>query len=282
MPLHPSFGDTGWLDQFLPYAKPLVAVALLAVFWMWETWRPFFGQPEGRWQHAARNLALAICNSLVLSLVLGTVTLMVLDWTQRQRWGALQVVAWLPPLQWGLALLILDAWMYVWHRANHSLPLLWRFHRMHHSDLHMDVTTATRFHLGEHLGGAALRLLLIPLVGFELPHLLAYEALVIGMTQFHHADISLGRADRWLRWLVVTPDMHKVHHSNWRPETNSNYSTVLSVWDRLAGSFRLRTDLGTLKFGLSEFTDPRWQHWRGMWLTPFVTRCRPESEDAPE
>jgi sterol desaturase/sphingolipid hydroxylase (fatty acid hydroxylase superfamily) len=134
--------------------------------------------------------------------------------------------------------------------------------------------------LGEHVGSAVLRLGLIPLLGFEVWNLVVYDTLVIALTQFHHADISIGRWDRWLWWLIVTPYMHKVHHSDWQPETDSNYSTVLSVWDRLAGTFRQRSDPKTLVFGLDEFTDPGWQGWWGMMKTPFVNPGR-QSRDLP-
>jgi sterol desaturase/sphingolipid hydroxylase (fatty acid hydroxylase superfamily) len=134
----------------------------------------------------------------------------------------------------------------------------------------MDVTTATRFHVGEHVGSSLLRLALIPLLGFEVWDLIVYDTLVIAITQFHHADISLGRFDYWLRLFIVTPDMHKVHHSNWRPETDSNYSTVFSVWDGLFGSLRMRSDRKSLVFGLGEFTDPDWQTCWGMMKTPFI------------
>src|SRR5260370_17575515 len=100
---------------------------------------------------------------------------------------------------------------------------------MHHSDRHMDVTTAPRFHLGEHLGAAVLRLGLIPLLGFEVWNLVVYDTLVIPITQFHHADISIGRWYPWLRWLIVTPYIHTVLHSHCRPNTDSNYSHFLPV-----------------------------------------------------
>lgn len=115
---------------------------------------------------------------------------------------------------------------------------------------------------------SGLRLCLIPLLGLSIWHLVSYEILVIAVTQLHHADISLGRFDRWLRVVIVTPDMHKVHHSCWKPETDSNYSTVLSIWDRIARSFRIRPDVRTIKFGLNDFDDPQWQTIRGMLLTP--------------
>jgi sterol desaturase/sphingolipid hydroxylase (fatty acid hydroxylase superfamily) len=257
------------LEEFF-LVKRAVPVLILALFWCWETWRPFFGQREGRWQHAARNLAIAVFNTVILGLAFGSITMTVTDWTEQKQYGLLNAIDFRGPLRFGLALGLLDGWMYLWHRANHIIPFLWRFHRMHHSDRHMDVTTATRFHLGEHVGGAILRLGLIPLLGFEVWNLVVYDTLVIAVTQFHHADISLGRWDRWLRWFIVTPDIHKVHHSDWRPETDSNYSTVLSVWDRLARSFRLRSDSKTLVFGLREFTEPSWQTWWGMVKTPIV------------
>src|SRR5205823_267259 len=98
-----------------------------------------------------------------------------------------------------------------------------------------------------------------------------YDTLLICVTMLHHANIALGRCDRWLLWLIVTPNMHKVHHSSWRPETDSNYSTVFSVWDRLAGTFRMQADPNTVQFGLPDFPEPGWQTVWGMLRTPFVT-----------
>ena len=261
---------TGATDDYARSAKFVVPVVLLALFWCWETWRPLFGQRRERLTHAVRNLAIALFNTVLLGLVFGSVTVAVAEWAEQDNYGLLHSVSLATPLQFGLALIFLDGWMYLWHRANHAIPLLWRFHRMHHSDPHMDVTTATRFHLGEHLGAAVLRLGLIPLLGIEVWQLIAYDTLVLAITQFHHADISLGRLDRWLRWLIVTPNIHKVHHSDWQPETDSNYSVVLSIWDRLAGTFRMRANPITIVFGLREFTAPKWQTWWGMWQTPLV------------
>ncbi|MDF1744155.1 MAG: sterol desaturase family protein, partial [Gimesia sp.] len=142
---------------------------------------------------------------------------------------------------------------------NHRIPLFWRFHRMHHSDPYMDVSTATRFHWGELIFSTLFRLLIIPLLGLQAWHIIVYGMLVFLSTQFHHANISIGRVDRFFRWFFVSPDMHKIHHSQIPEETNSNYSTVFSIWDRLAGTFRMRTDLKNIHFGLSEFEQPQWQ-----------------------
>jgi sterol desaturase/sphingolipid hydroxylase (fatty acid hydroxylase superfamily) len=268
------FASTPLPVEYFTLAKRAAPVLLLAVFWCWETWRPFFGHRESRFRHAGHNLAIALFNTVILGLAFGYVTATVAEWAEANQLGLLNYLGLAGPIRFAVALVLLDGWLYIWHRANHAIPLLWRFHRMHHSDRDMDVTTATRFHLGEHVGSAVLRLGLIPLLGFEVWNLVVYDTLVIAITQFHHADISIGRWDRWLRLLIVTPDMHKVHHSDWRQESDSNYSTVLSVWDRLAATFHMRSDPKTLVFGLDEFAAPGWQSWWGMMKTPFVNPSR--------
>jgi sterol desaturase/sphingolipid hydroxylase (fatty acid hydroxylase superfamily) len=158
-------------------AKRALPVLLLGLFWAWETWRPFFGRREGRWQHGGRNLVLALINNVILALVFGTSSLLLTEWARQEQLGLLNFLDRGPVLRLVVALILLDLWMYLWHRANHAVPLLWRFHRMHHSDPAMDVTTATRFHLGEHVIGAVLRLGLIPLVGLDIWHLVIYDGL---------------------------------------------------------------------------------------------------------
>jgi sterol desaturase/sphingolipid hydroxylase (fatty acid hydroxylase superfamily) len=263
--------------EYAILAKRVAPVLLLAMFWCWETWWPFFGQRDGRLKHAAHNLAIALFNTLLLGVLFGVVTTVVVDWTSRNEYGLLNSLSVAGPIRFVLALVLLDGWIYLWHRANHVVPLLWRFHRMHHSDRNMDVTTATRFHIGEHVGSSVLRLALIPLLGLEVWNIVVYDTLVIASTQFHHADIRVGRLDRWLRLFIVTPQMHKVHHSDQQPETDSNYSTVLSIWDRIAGTFRMRHDPKTIVFGLKTFTEPSWQSWWGMMRTPFVNVRRSHS-----
>ena len=254
--------------------KPLVAVGLLVVFWIWESVHPFIGHGARRWRHAARNLTLAAVSAGVLAVAFGTVTVSVAEWTAWQRIGLLHVLDLSDSVTFAVALALLDGWLYLWHRANHWVPFLWRFHRMHHSDDHMDVTTATRFHLGELVLSAGLRLLLIPLLGLSLWQLVVYDLIQLAASQFQHADISLGRGDRWLRWLIVTPAMHKLHHSRVSSEMNSNYAVGLSIWDRLAGSFRLRSDVREVDFGLDDFKDPQWQTIGGMLRTPLASSDR--------
>jgi sterol desaturase/sphingolipid hydroxylase (fatty acid hydroxylase superfamily) len=265
------FGARNMASPEALYALKAAAAALaLALFWSWETLQPFFRRGRGRLRHAGHNLALALLNTVVIAAVFGTATVAVLDRTAERGWGLLPALGLPAALRWPLALVLLDGWMYLWHRANHAVPLLWRFHRVHHADDRMDVTTATRFHPGEHFGAIVLRLGLIPLLGFTLGELLVYDSLVLLVTMFHHANISLGRWDRPLAWLVVTPGLHQVHHSRVVAETNSNYSTVLSLWDRLAGTLRRRPDPAAIRVGLDGYDSPHWQTVPGMLAAPFA------------
>jgi sterol desaturase/sphingolipid hydroxylase (fatty acid hydroxylase superfamily) len=261
----------------LVWIKPIATVVLLTLFWTWETWWPFFPTAKDRLRHAGRNIAIAVGNSVVLALFAGTATVAVIAWCEANGIGLFRWLAVSPVIAILAGIVLLDAWMYLWHRANHTIPFLWRFHRMHHADDEMDVTTATRFHIGEHLIGATLRLAWLAAWGIGLVAILIYETLVVAVTMLHHANISLGPLDRPLCWLLVTPAMHKVHHSRIRVETNSNYATLLPIWDRLAGTFRTRLDVREVNLGLDEFRDSRWQSIRGMIVTPFT---EPETQQA--
>ena len=258
------------------HGKTAAAVFFLTLFWVWESLDPSRRFPPGRLRHAGRNLSIALLNAVVLGVSFGLLATTVSDWSEERDLGLLHQFAMPEAVQLALALVLLDAWTYLWHRANHVVPFLWRLHRMHHSDDRMDVTTATRFHPGELLISSGLHLVLIPLLGFAAWHLAMYETILIVVTQFHHANISLGRFDGVLRLLIVTPDMHKVHHSNLRRETDSNYSSVLSLWDRLARTFRRRDDVATIHYGLDRFAEPRWQTVPGMLTTPLSPDNRPD------
>ncbi len=268
--------EIDWLPRLFDIRLGL-PIVVLAALWVWETACPFFELPRHRGRHAIRNLSMAMINAAAIGLLFGTVTVAASSWVTKNGIGLLQFLARFPTGRFVAGLLFLDGWMYVWHRLNHRLPILWRFHRVHHSDPTMDVTTAARFHLGEHMISASLRLMLIPLVGLSISQIVVYEIAVVVMTHFHHANISVGKVDRWLRCLLVTPDMHKVHHSRWQPETDSNYAVVLSIWDRLARTFRLNNEPRSIKFGIEECPDERSQTIHGMLRTPFV--CLQPSEE---
>lgn len=259
------------LHVILKQWQPLAAIAGLAVFWAWEMFSPYF-RFRGRGRHAVRNLTIVLFNSVVIALLFASATVASATYSESRQFGLLYLLPAAPWAHFVLALLALDFWTYWWHRANHQIPFLWRFHRMHHSDPAMDVTTATRFHTGEIAMSSALRLAIIPLVGVPLGALALYEFVLIASTQFHHANISLHpTVDRSLRAVIVSPSMHKVHHSVEIAETNSNYTSLLSVWDRLFGTFRIRKEDGGIRFGVPEYSAGEYQTVRGLLLTPFIS-----------
>lgn len=261
----------------LPELKPWLAFGLLAVLLLWETAAPFFLFPKGRARlaHGAKNMLLGLTNGIVTSLGFAGLWWWAAENSAHHGIGLLHWFSWPSAVEMVTALLLLDAWTYAWHRMSHRVDMLWRFHRVHHSDPHMDVTTASRFHVGEIIVSSVLRQPLIWLLGIRLEQLALYEVLLIAWVQIQHANISLGaRADRVLSWLVVTPFMHKIHHSRWQPETDSNYSSLLSVWDRVFRSFRTTPDPAKLRLGLDEFADERSQTLPGLLKTPLVSKSR--------
>ncbi len=249
--------------------QPFLAVAGLFLFWAWESVGPFFTESSLRWRHATRNLMIAGLNGLVLAAVFSGLTVTVGTLAEARGWGIVRWLGLSPAAQAVLTFLFLDCWTYWWHRFNHSVPFLWRFHRMHHSDPAMDVTTATRFHLGEIVFSSLLRLGLIPLIGIPVWLLIAYDMALLACTQLHHANIQLPSSlDRFIRYFVVSPFMHKVHHSRVRVETDSNFSILLSVWDRLFGSYREKEDYREIRFGLEDYDEDARQSVKGLILTP--------------
>ncbi len=159
-----------------------------------------------------------------------------------------------------IAIIVLDLAIYLQHVLFHAAPLLWRLHRMHHQDLDFDVTTGARFHPIEILLSMGIKLMVIAALGPSAAAVLVFEALLNGMAMFNHANAKLPLGlDAILRMFVVTPDMHRVHHSVLPNETNSNFGFNLSVWDRLFGTYRAQPAAGheAMTIGIEQFREPR-------------------------
>jgi len=214
---------------------------------------------ERRWQevarHGAQNIGVGVLNGTVLALLAAPLLTGVSIWIDRTEIGLVRTFG--EPWRTGIGLVLFDGWMYLWHRANHRIGLLWRFHRLHHLDAAMDVTTTFRFHPGEIALSTAARLVIMPLLGLTVQQLLFYELVMFPIILFHHSNLRLSKRVDWLlRWLIVTPTVHRVHHSWVKIETESNFGSVLTVWDRLAGTIRSLPDGTRVRFGLSEEKPP--------------------------
>jgi len=221
------------IEQLLAW-KGVAVGAWFALFFVAERWRPAAAPlvAEPPWRRLARNAALWAGNTVLSLLVV----------VPASAWAAAQALDWRPAWWTGggslvTDLLLLDVLIYWWHRANHVVPVLWRFHSVHHLDRFLDTTSAVRFHAGEVLLSALARAGVIVLLAIPLSSVLAFEALVLMAAIFHHSNLRLPPAlERALSWIVVTPSIHWVHHHRVRADTDSNYCTILSPWDRLFAS----------------------------------------------
>jgi sterol desaturase/sphingolipid hydroxylase (fatty acid hydroxylase superfamily) len=253
-------------DHLPTTAAACILILLMAL----ESWLPAALDRHHRLRHAVRNLALGSLNAALVALLATPFIAQVAVWAEENRVGLLRLLNVSPMIGGVLAILLFDAWMYLWHRANHQLGFLWRFHRVHHSDPEMDATTAVRFHTGEILISSALRLAVIPLLGITIYQLLFYKMLLLPVILFHHSNVRFPeKLDAHLRPIIVTPAIHRVHHSRLRTETDSNYSSIFSFWDRMAGTFRLRRDERPGNFGLNGYDGEECQRLSGLMLMPF-------------
>ena len=189
-----------------------------------------------RWPH---NIALLLVDIVAVRIVAPGAAIAVAMAGELNGWGLFNVIQ--PPLWLGipLAVAFLDLVIYFQHVAFHAVPTLWRLHRVHHTDLDFDVTTGTRFHPVEILMSTGIKCAAVAAIGAPVVAVLAFELLLNASSMFNHGNVHLPAGiDRWLRWLVVTPDMHRVHHSAVFNETSSNFGFSLPWWDRALGTYR--------------------------------------------
>jgi sterol desaturase/sphingolipid hydroxylase (fatty acid hydroxylase superfamily) len=198
--------------------------------------------------------AVAIAVALVM---VRPIAMHLLQLASENEWGLATITATDPAVQAALVFVLMDLSFYYWHRANHTWPLLWRFHNAHHIDPDLDVTTATRFHFVEIAYSIVFRALQVSVIGGPAWVFVAYETVFQLNTLLQHSNVRLPIAfERWLSLIVVTPRMHGIHHGKHLQETNSNWSTVFSVWDRLHGTLHLNVPQSRVDIGIAGYSLP--------------------------
>ena len=233
------------------------AIALYALFlFAAERLFPLRTPTRRLWGRLVVNLTFAGVAFIVVSTLVKPAAEWTLVWSSADDFG---LVRSLPLPLWGqaaLAFALMDLTFYWWHRANHRIPLLWRFHNIHHIDPDLDVSTAFRFHFGELAFSAGFRILQVGLIGISAWTYLIYELVFHTGTLFHHSNMRLPlKVERLLVLLVVTPRMHGIHHSQVKGETNSNYSTVFSFWDRLHRTLGINIPQAAIRIGIPGYAD---------------------------
>ncbi len=245
---------------------------LLVALWEIRAPRRILSQPKGlRWLH---NLGLTFSNSLLLRILFPAAAVGVAVFAGEQGWGLFNYYHFPLIVSATVSVILMDGIIYLQHVMVHAVPLLWRVHRVHHADLDYDVTTGSRFHPVEILLSMLIKFATILLLGPPVVAVVIFEVLLNATSMFNHGNLRLPeKVDRVLRLFLVTPDMHRVHHSIADDETNSNFGFSLPWWDRLFGTYKAQPDAGHegMTIGIDRFRDPaRVERLPGMLLLPFA------------
>ena len=226
---------------------------------------------ESKITRTSRNLAVAGVGAVALQLIETPVTRRLTELVERKQFGLLKIVRLPLALEIILAVALLDYTLYWWHVITHKVPFLWRFHRVHHVDLDMDAATALRFHAGELTVSVAWRAMQILVIGVSPASLSAWQMLLFPSILFHHSNVRLApRFERMLSRFIVTPRLHGIHHSIEQSETDSNWSSGLTIWDRLHKTLKTDVSQDEIVIGVPAFQNPAQVTLPKLLSLPFV------------
>jgi sterol desaturase/sphingolipid hydroxylase (fatty acid hydroxylase superfamily) len=263
----------------LPVSIPNLSAAGAAAFFVllliFEFLHPLRRPKRSLKERLPVNVTLSVLSFVTGAFTVRPAALGLAFWMQAHSFGALPLLSLPSWLEMAVGILWMDLTFYYWHRLNHTRPLLWRFHNVHHVDPDLDLSTSFRFHFGEVFYSSAFRVVQVGLLGIAPLTYILYEFLFNCATMFEHSNIRLPLGlERWLNKVLVTPRMHAVHHSVLGNETNSNYSVVFSWWDRLNRSLRLNVRQDELVIGVPGYLLPEDNRLTGLLKLPFE-RQRP-------
>lgn len=248
-----------------------VTASLLGMEWA----APFRMPIQSKLEHVSTNLVIFGSNSLIAQFIAGWTLLIWSSYVSSEGWGILYHLGVGPVPHVIVSIILLDLVAYGLHRLYHRVPLLWRFHRAHHSDLDMDATTSIRFHLGEVVITTGIKGLSVWALGVSPAGFLISESLTLAAGLFSHGNIRVPkRLESWLRVAIVTPTMHWIHHSRRPSEHNANLGAVFSSWDRVFGTYRMGAAQHDIQFGLDEYPRPEDVAFLRFWRMPFDEPCR--------
>lgn len=231
---------------------------------------PFYKKRLNILKHDASNLAVAAFNLIVFNSLFAYLTIKITSIKAIEKYALFEILSINIIIQGLVTILILDLWTYTWHRLNHQVKFLRRFHKAHHTDTMMNVTTSLRFHFIEFFLSFLSKSIIIALLGINFYHLIVYEIILNLCVYFHHSNINLNKdIDSMLNKLIVTPNMHRFHHSVISKERNSNYSGLLTIWDKLFNSYTYEKEVEKIKFGIPGYLDKKWDSFYNILITPF-------------
>lgn len=260
--------------------RSILIVGGITIFWFLEGLFPLVRFNYKKWQHAIPNFFFTL-TTIVINLSMAFLLLNTSDWTIHNNFGLLQ---WIPGLTlWGeiiLGVLLLDfVGAYLPHYTEHRIKPLWMIHLVHHSDPNVDTTTANRHHPLESIIRFSFTLLGVFIIGTSIGIVMLYQALSLLSTQFNHANIRLPKKlDQWISYIIVSPDMHKIHHHYRLPYTDTNFGNIFSIWDRMFGTFS-NYEREKIIYGVDVFPDEKKNSQiKSLLKQPFEKYRRPTME----
>ncbi len=262
------------IHSYEPTIRLSIFLGIFTIMALWEVLSPRRKRWYSRLKHWPGNIGIVVLNAIVLRILFPTAAVAVALAAEAHGWGlfnAFPVPAFLAVV---LSVVIMDLAIYLQHVLVHAVPVLWRLHRMHHTDLNYDVTTGARFHPIEIVISMGLKLIVVSALGAPAPAVLIFEIILNTAAMFNHSNVRIPKGvDRLLRWFIVTPDMHRVHHSVIVKETNSNFGFNLPWWDRLFGTYIDQPQGGheNMTIGIKQFREPRDQRLGRMLIQPLLS-----------
>lgn len=249
-------------------------LGIFAVMALWEMIAPRRALTVSKVMRWTNNLGLVFLNTFILRLLFPAAAVGVAALSSEQGWGLFNYYDVSPVVAIVSSVVIMDFVIYLQHVMVHAVPVLWRLHRVHHADLDYDVTTGARFHPIEIVLSMLIKFATIFLLGPPVVAVVIFEVMLNATAMFNHGNVRLNLAfDKWLRLFLVTPDMHRVHHSVEDDEANSNFGFSLPWWDRLFGTYRDQPRDGheNMHIGIHTYNEPKQVSWlHGMLLLPFI------------
>lgn len=262
-----------WILNHEPTIRLSFFIGVFAAVALWETRSPRRLRRLTRSLRWTHNLGLVFFNTALLRMLLPITAVGLAALSAEQGWGILNMVEWPLWIKAMVAIIVMDLVIWIQHVLVHAIPILWRLHRVHHADLDYDVTTGARFHPIEIILSMLIKLATLLVLGPPVVAVILFEVILNAMAMFNHGNIRLpATVDRILRTLLVTPDMHRVHHSVEEDEANANFGFNLSLWDRLFGTYIAAPRKGQeqMEIGIEGFNDPRQTNQiPGMLILPF-------------
>ena len=255
--------------------KTIVYWSGISIFLVLELWIPYRQSSVSKPMRWTTNLPLSVINGSVYYFIYFSVLSGIMIQSKSNHLGLLNTIAMPGWLKMVFGFLILDFFLYVWHLLNHVVPLFWRFHRVHHSDMNMDVSTASRFHMGELLMSGLVRMMVVYSMGISLITYMLFEIMVNLSIQFHHSSIRIPPVFERI-WILffIPPSMHRVHHSVKIKERDSNYGALFSFWDRFFGTLTWGIDQSKILIGIGSHRKFETLGFWHMWLMPFTKKSR--------